>query len=138
MNDALEQTVAFSILSNVSSAIAIFDVADYSMEWRNAFFRRLTWLGAASGGKNATQVTLWDLFDERDFEPVRDLASIAVEHGRAYDFLRRVRRGPNGFFPAELNFYRVGTSASGSALVCMEVVDISLYKSYDEIESMRV
>jgi len=138
MIDVLDDTLSFSTLSNVSSAIAIFDATDQSMYWRNAFFRRLTWFGSANGGKNATEVSLWELFDERDFEPVRNLLAIAVEHGRAYDFLRRVRRGPNGYFPAELNFYKVGTTPEGNPLVCLEVADISLYKSYDEIESMRV
>jgi hypothetical protein len=133
----LDVTVLQSMLSNVSSAIAIFDAADQKMVWNNAFFKRLTWYGNAPGGKNATDVSLWDFFDESDFNVVRDLLSIGVEYGRSYDFLRRVRRGANGFFPSELYFYTVGQSENGAPLVCLEVVDISLYKSFDDIAGVR-
>jgi hypothetical protein len=134
----LDGIIVNSILANVSSAIAIFDSLDQKMIWNNAFFKRLTWFGNAPGGKSATDVSLWDFFDDRDFDVVKDLLAIGIEYGRSYDFMRRVRRGTNGFFPAELYFYTVGTSASGAPLVCLEVVDISLYKSYDEVEGARV
>ncbi len=134
----LDATIVNTILTNVSSAIAIFDSLDQKMLWNNAFFKRLTWFGNAPGGKNAAEVSLWDFFDDRDFDVIKDLLAIGIEYGRSYDFLRRVRRGTNGFFPAELYFYTVGTGENGAPLVCLEVVDISLYKSYDEAGDSRI
>lgn len=133
----LDVSIIHSILTNVSSAIAVFDSLDQKMVWNNSFFKRLTWFGNAPGGKNATDVSLWDFFDESDVDVVRDLLTIGVEYGRSYDFMRRVRRGSAGFFPSELYFYTVGKNENGVPLVCLEIVDISQYKSYDEAEGTR-
>jgi CheY-like chemotaxis protein len=135
MNQTLEEEIAGSILGYVSAGLAVFGASDHLMRWRNSAFRKQTWFGGAFGGKAATRVALLDLFEAKDHEAILELFNIAVSMGQAYDFQRLVRRGPVGSFPAELRFHKIGIAADGAPLICLEILDLSLNKLYDELQT---
>lgn len=136
MKPRLEGTLPAAILKNVSVGIALFGADDFSLEWCNQSFKKQTWFGGAAGGKNAKEVSFFDLFDKKDHRAVMELFNIACSLGSAYDFQRVVRRGPVGAFPAELRLHRHATSEYPQrTLVCIEIRDLSLSKQYDELEA---
>jgi CheY-like chemotaxis protein len=139
MKPRLEGTLPSSILKNVSVGLALFGAEDFVMTWCNQSFKKQTWCGGAEGGKNAKEVSLFDLFEKRDHPAVVELFQIATSLGQAYDFQRIVRRGPVGSFPAELKFHRHDEDGLEGApprhYVCLEIRDLSLVKQYDELEA---
>ncbi len=134
MDSKKAEDISLSILKNVSAGLALFNLSDLSMRWCNASFKKQTWFGGATGGKQAAIVTVQDLFDKRDHAAIFELINIMERTGKAYDFQRMVRRGPVGSFPAELKLNRI-QDAKAEVFICIEIQDLSLNKLYEELES---
>jgi CheY-like chemotaxis protein len=132
----LEGLLPSSILKNVSVGLALFGADDFKLEWCNQSFKKQTWFGGAQGGKNAKEVSFFDLFEKKDHPAVVELFNITRSLGQAYDFHRVVRRGPVGSFPAELRFHHHADEESPTrSWVCLEIRDLSLNKQYDALEA---
>ena len=127
----LDKNLAIQVLKNVSTGIALFSTEDMNLVWCNTTFKKQTWFGAA--GRSAAKVNINDLFDKNDHKLIYDLFSIAVSLGQAYDFQRQVRRGPVGSFPAEIKLHKIMLK-NEEMLVCIEILDLSITKMYDELQ----
>jgi CheY-like chemotaxis protein len=127
----LESEVSSQILKKTSTGIALFNPEDFYMNWCNLTFKKQTWFGTA--GKSSKKVNITDLFEEKDHKLIFDMINIAAELGQAYDFQRQVRRGPVGSFPAEIKFNKL-VFGDGHVLICIEILDLSITKMYDELQ----
>ena len=127
----LDKDLAAQILKNVSTGVALFNSANLDLHWCNVTFKKQTRFGVA--GRAAVNVNINDLFDKRDHKLIHDLFNIAMTLGQAYDFQRQVRRGPVGSFPAEIKLHKIILPGE-EILVCMEILDLSITKMYDELQ----
>ncbi len=131
----LDKDLATQVLKNVSTGIALFNPKDLNLFWCNTTFKKQTWFGAV--GRSAAKVNINDLFAQADHKLIYDLFNIAMSLGQAYDFQRQVRRGPVGSFPAEIKLHKI-TLANDEVLVCIEILDLSITKMYDELQDTHV
>lgn len=131
----IEGTIANSILEGSSFGIALFSLPDLKMVWHNSCFKRLTWFGRAEGGKRSTNVALSDLFLESEVAAVEKLVEISQKTGFSYDSDRTFLRGAKRTFQAKLSFRTFNTSEDEPGFICIEVVDLSLEKLYEELKN---
>ena len=130
-----DSDVAIGILEGSSFGIALFDLTTMQMIWHNPCFKKLTWFGTAEGGRKATQVVLSDLFLEDDLEVMDKLVAIASQTGFSYDSERPMRRGTRRSFMSKISFRTFKGEDGETKQLCLEVVDLSLEKLYEELKT---
>ena len=132
----IDAETASAILEGSSFGIAMFELPSMKMVWHNACFKRLTWFGRADGGKKSTHVMLKDLFRDQDIEAVEKLVNIAIQTGFSYDSERPMLRGGRRTFMSKISFRTFNQqSQNENDHICIEVVDLSLEKLYEELKS---